>query len=204
MTAQDAPIWSPAVRPAPGRAGGAGGGRGQGRAGLGRFVRAGTRCPCQAVLGWHRRVPAREQPRVPPWWPWVGPGAVWVSVPPRLSSGDPAQSQLSQAADKAPAWRATALALLHPAQECPALSPPAQPALCKSQLIRLHSYRRRNMGCVLSLSINAFYHPVKLIKKQSSSSRQVPHPNIINLIFQLMIVSAGGGLGSWSVFVVYN
>lgn len=201
MTAQDAPIWSPAVRPAP-----AGPGEDEGRAGPGWAGSCGRAHAARArpVLGWHRRAPAREQPRVPPWWPWVGPGAVWVSVPPRLSSGDPAQSQLSQAADKAPAWRATAPALLHPAQGCPALSPPAQPTLCKSQLIRLHSYRRRNTGCVLSLSINAFYHPVKLIKKQNSSSHQVLHPNIINLIFQLMIVSAGRGLRSWSLFVVYN
>lgn len=72
------------------------------------------------------------------------------------------------------------------------LSPPDQATLCKSKLIRLHCYRHRNTRCILSLSINALYHPIKLIKKQSSSSHQVPRLNIINFILWLMIVSADG------------
>lgn len=174
------------------------------RAGQGR-ARAGTCGQAHAARG------AGMAPPLPPSHPGWCSGAVWVPpAPPRLSFGEPCPEPGEPGCWQAPCpenpsschpWE-----LLHwPIHKAtsPALSPPAQPTLCKSKLIRLHSCRRRNMGCILSLSINAFYHPIKLIKKQSSSSHQVLHPNIINLIFQSMIVSTGGGHGSWS-FVVCN
>lgn len=196
----------PCARPG-GRASGGGGGQGRAGPGSGTYVRAGTRCPGRWDGTGARH--SGTNPRVPSTHPGWGLGAVWVPpVPPWLSFGDPCpepgcwQAPCPENPSSCHPW-----GLLHwPIHKvtCPALSPPAQPTLCKSKLIRLHSYRHRNMGCVLSLSINAFYHPIKLIKKQSGSSHQVQHPSIINLIFQLMIVSTGGGHGSWSVFVVYN
>lgn len=190
------------------------GGGGRARAGPGRARTCGQAhaAHCQ-VAGTApalvRPGPTRGSHRCHPGWCL---GAVWVPVPPWLSFGDPCPEPGEPGCWQAPCPETPSschpCGLLHWSIQrkatSPALSPPAQPTLCKSKLIRLHSYRHRNTGCVLSLSINAFYHPIKLIKKQSSSSHRVPHPNIINLIFRLMIVSTGGGHGSWSVFVVYN
>lgn len=107
--------------------------------------------------------------------------------------GSPAQSQGSRGPRKPPRCRPHGSCTARPAPGgFAALCPPDQATLCKSKLIRLHGYRHRNMRCILSLSINALYHPIKLIKKQSSSSHQVPRLNIINFILWLMIVSADG------------
>lgn len=207
MTAQDTPIWLPAVRPPLGCTGWEGdapvtdafggeeGGLGQGQA------QAPT---CRQAHAAQRRVagtcPTTHQMGTS--WP----GSRQHHPAPCHHSRalrSPAQSQASQGCSdpgKPPCPQSPSgcrpggvlhRSLLHEVALM-ALSPPDQATLCKSKLIRLHGYRHRNMRCILSLSINALYHPIKLIKKQSSSSHQVPCLNIINFILWLMIVSADG------------
>lgn len=78
MTAQDTPIWLPAVRPPLGRTGwegdapvadafrGGGGGRAGAGPGTGTYVQAGTRCPTPCRWDRHRRSSDRDNPPRPP------------------------------------------------------------------------------------------------------------------------------------------
>lgn len=84
MTAQDTPIWLPAVRPPLGRTGWegdapvtdafrGGGGRAGAGPGTGTYVQAGTRCPTPCRWDRHRRSSDRDNPpRVLPASPWMG------------------------------------------------------------------------------------------------------------------------------------
>lgn len=203
MTAQDTPIWLPAVRPPLGRTGWEGAApiadavRGE-EGGAGRDVQAGTRCPVPCC--WDGTT-AHQGHTSPPWSPQCHlegcSGTVCPMPEPPCAMADPGERGL-RGPCKAPCPGTPhccphGSCTVRPAPGgFTALCPPDQPTLCKSKLIRLHGYRHRNMRCILSLSINALYHPIKLIKKQSSSSHQVPRLNIINFILWLMIVSADG------------
>lgn len=174
-----------------------GGGRAQTGPGAGTYVQAGTRCP--ALCPWdlpHHSSDGDKCTGVPPASPCPVPPQPGFEEPcPEPGEPGPQQPRQGATCPGSPPGccpgRVLHGSLLRGAAS-PVLSPPDQATLCKSKLIRLHGYRHRNTRCILSLSINALYHPIKLIKKQSSSSHQVPCLNIINFILWLMIVSADG------------